>query len=925
MVRNVNSTILYWCMLVFLAGMAAFQAHAHNGQDHQVEGEDASLNAALHWLELSQDAEGVVVNPSDIATDFQATAEALTVFALLDSSIANRPAALSSIQNASQAMTTEGLARLLIALSENTQPFTTQQTDLLSRQNSDGGFGEFEGYGGTALDTSLALLALQQVGADTLIAGNALAFLSSSQLGDGAFAVYGDQSSVIVTAMVLRSIRSYLYTYNISDMLSRAIELLYASENAGGGWGSYWETALVLQALIPVTTDVSRYQQALDYLRDGQSVDGDWNQQVYTTALAASALNMLTSVDVPVDPEKAVVTGRIVDAANGLPIAGVVIDALGISTETVDIQPDGTFIVSNLDPDSYVFAYSASGYLGASQNITLQKGQFVNVGTIRLSIAPTAALVNGVITDASTGNPIAGATVSAVVDGQVSNTTTDADGAYQLLAEAGQAVIEVIANEYRSVMVSADLVAGTQVQFSPSLLLSSEEPPAASTVFGVVIDEQGQFIANASVTITGGAATTSNASGEFELTDLSPAEIEVVISKTGYETVGFSVVVPERTNANVGNITLREQQVLPSTTVSGRVIDMVSGNGVPAASVVIGGLSSTTDTNGFYRIADIPVLEFTVSVNASGYLFTNKQVALAEHTELSLDINIRQANLGGVEISGVTTNQTTYSAFDAVVISATVENNTALPQGARLYVNVKNSSGVEVASFSGAFLPPLDPMSDLEELAHYQQHLEGTIEEFTPGEQRTIALEQWWNTLSVEPDTYTVTVQALDSVTSNLVSERSILVTVEPTRSITLDVKASPGYVLLNNSADIELFADVFNRSNTTASISFDYRLLDPSNQVLTQGTAQFDLTADQTNQSLELTVFPYNFVASGYYQVEISNITGTDIQELSQGAVFVPPSIRLRATQSLDPNEVVPLEGVPVNSNIQVEGVDGE
>lgn len=923
--RSVNSTLLNWCVLVFLTGLVTFHAHAHNGENHQAEGNDASLNAALHWLELSQGADGTVVSSSDIATDFQATAEALTVFMLQDSSIGDRSAALSFMQNAPVSMTTEGLARLLIALSENAQSFSTQQSDLLARQNSDGGFGEFVDYNATALDTSFALLALQKAGADTLSAGNALAFLSSRQLDDGAFAVYGDQGSVVVTAMVLRAIRSYLYTYDISDMLSRANEFLYTSENAGGGWGSYWETALVLQALIPVTTDVSRYQRALEFLRDGQSVDGGWNQEVYTTALAASTLKMLSSVDVPVDPEKAVVTGRIVDAANGFPISGVAIDALGIASETVDIQPDGNFIVSNLDPDSYVFAYSANGYLGASQNITLHKGQFVNVGTIRLSVAPTATLINGVVTDASTSSPIAGATISIVVASQVSNVTTDGSGAYQVLAEAGQASIEVSADSYRSVVVSADLVAGTQVQFSPSLLLASEEPPAATTLLGVVVDEQGQFIADASVAIFGGASTTTNSIGVFELAGLSSGSVEVVIAKTGYETIAFSVVVPERSNVNVGNIILHEQQFLPSTTVSGRVIDMVTGEGVAAASVVISGLSTTTDTNGFYRIADVPALEFIVSVNASGYLFANKDVSLAEHVELNLDINIRQADLGSVDITGITTSKAAYGAYDAVTISATVLNDTALTQGARFYVKVKNAAGIEVASFSGAFLPPLDPMSDLEELKHYQQHLADTIEEFTPGEQRTIAFEQWWNTLSVTPGTYTITVQALDSVTSNLVSERSALVTVEPTRSITLDIKASPGYVLLNNNADIEIFAEIFNRSNTSASIAFDYRLLDPSSQILTQGSTQFDLATDQANQRLELSNFPYQFVASGYYRLEVSNISGVDIETLSQGSIFVPPSIRLRAMQSLDPGEVVPLEGVSVNSSIQVEGVDGE
>ncbi len=911
--------------LITIFWLIACNVQAHNGQNHQVQGEDERLNSALHWLELSQSADGVVVNSADIATDFQSTAEALSIFSLLNSATANKTAALSTLQKPPQSLTTEGLARLIIALNENQQPISTQQAELLSRQGTDGGFGQFSGYDSTAFDTSFTLLSLQKINADTLIASNVLGFLSSKQLSDGSFALYDDHGSVIVTAMVLKAIRPYLFTFNISDMLSRSIEFLYSSQNADGHWGSDWETAIVLQALIPVTTDVSRYELALDFLKGNQSVDGDWGQQVYTTSLAATVLSMLASVDVPTDPEKAVVAGRVTDAANGSAIPNIVIDVLGVSTETVTIQPDGSFIVSNLDPGSYVLAYSAAGYLGVSQNVTLQKGQFVNVGTINLSIAPTAALVKGVITDSQTSEPVASATISVIIAGQASSTTADTNGVYQILVEAGQALIEVSAASYHSVTVSVDLVAGTQVQFSPSLLLSSEEPPSSSTLFGTVIDEQGQLIAGATVKITDGATTTTDINGRFEFTDLTPKEVVVTVSKNGYESVSFGLVIPERANANVGNITLREQLILPSTSISGRVIDMVSGNGVEAASVVVGGLSTTTDTNGFYQITDIPTLEFIVSVNAAGYLFTNKQVSLAEHTDLNLDINIRQADLGGVNIAAVTTDKTVYGAYDSVIITTTVQNDTTLNQGARLYVNVKDSDDNEVASFSGAFLPPLDPMSDLEELAHYQEHLAATIEEFAPGEQRVIKLEQWWNTLIVEPGDYSVTVQALDGITSNIVSERSVLVTIEPTRAASLDMKLSPGYVLLNKSAEIEIFAEIFNRSNIATLIEFDYALLDPSDQILTQGHEQINLTADQINHRLELLIFPHTFSASGHYQLEVSNITGVEVKDLITDSVFVPPSIRLRARQSLNPNEVVPLEGVTVKSNIEIEGVDGE
>lgn len=925
MVRKFSKFLFCWWAISFFLIAISNSVYAHNGQSHQIEGEDANLNAALHWLELSQADDGSISSSSDIATDYQATSEALTIFSLLNSTIGSRVSSLSFIQTAPQVSTTEGLARLIVALDQNAQPFTTQRENLFSRQNQDGGFGEFVGYGSNALDTSIALIALQKAESDLLVASDALGFLSRNQLSDGGFALYGDNSSVVVTAMVLSAVRQYLYTYNISEMLSRSIDYLYEAQQQDGSWGSDWETALVLQAVIPVTTDVTRYSEAVEYLRAGQSADGDWNQRVYTTALAASALQMLNSVDVPADPEKAVIAGRIVDIQNGLPIASVNVDVLGVSTETVDLQADGSFRISNLDPDTYIVAYTASGYLGASQNITLQKGQFANVGTVRLTIAPTTALISGIITDATSGAPIMGASVSAVIGGQTNVSTTDENGGYNLLSEAGEGSLIVTANEYRAVNVSATLVAGTKVQFSPTLVSISDEPPASSTVFGRIVDEEGNSISDATISILGGVSATTNAAGIFELTGLNQGEIQVSVSKTAYETVGFSLVVPDRTNVDVGNITIRPQEVLPTTTVSGRVIDMSTGSGVSAATVVVGSLSTQTDTNGFYQVTDIPVLEFTVSVNATGYLYSGKQVSLAEHDDLNLDINIRQADLGGVEITDVVTSQTHYGAFDQVMITASVENKTSLTQGARLYVNVQNEAGEEVANFSGAFLQPLDPLADLEELAHYQQHLQETIEEFTPGEQRSILLEQWWNTLSVEPGNYTITVQALDSVSSNIVSERSTLVTVQPEQNVTLDVKALPGYVLLNSNAEVSILAEIFNRSNTIVSLNFNYQLQDPNGQVVTQGSAQFDIEPDQMNVSSQLSIIQHQFGESGYYQLVVTDVVGATVTELSQGAVFVPPSIRVRVTQSLDKNEVVPLDGVPVNSNIRVEGVDGE
>ena len=121
------------------------------------------------------------------------------------------------------------------------------------------------------------------------------------------------------------------------------------------------------------------------------------------------------------------------------------------------------------------------------------------------------------------------------------------------------------------------------------------------------------------------------------------------------------------------------------------------------------------------------------------------------------------------------------------------------------------------------------------------------------------------------------------------------------------------------------LTADILNRSNTETVLDFDYAFKDPQGQNLLSGHATVPLIADGLTSSIELGRVLHQFIASGNYVLEILNVSGADVEVLSNATVFVPPSIRLEIIQSLNPNEVVPLEGVSVKSNIQVKGVDGE
>lgn len=924
------------CRIIFLISFRLFvlclclsaPVHSHDGEVHSQESVGANLQAAIHWLESRQRDDGSFSSSSDSASVDQATSQAALALLAHETTTFAPSAALKTLQSNLELLSTERLARLIRVLTIMNEPVSDALTELLKRRGADGGFGYFSGYQSTPLDTAHALLALQKVGADTAYAAAAVNYLSSAQLASGAFGLYEDQASLEVTAQVVKALKPYLYRFALGDTLRSAMAVMYSSQR-NVRWGDDWETALALQALVPLTTDVTRYQPAARGLADRQALQGHWDDSVYTTALALSAFTLLGSVDVPVDPEKAVITGVLLDADSGQPIGNAKVDLLNGSAPGNQLNDDGSFAISGLEPGAYMLGYSAPGYLSASQNVSVKAGQFVNVGTIRLSVAPSTSLIKGIVKDGLSDQPLSGSVVEAVVGASRTSAITDAEGRYQLLSEPGAATLTASLPGYHTAVANSDLRAGSVVNFSPPLLPSSQPEITASSIHGRLINSNELPLELVSIQLSDGASvisTQSDAQGYFEMLDIAPGDKTLQLQKAGYETMVSNLIVPQKSRVNVGDITLKEKPTLPVSSITGRITDMATGSPVAGAQISVNGKSTRSDNNGFYHLSDIQVLEFTVSVTASGYLFTDKLLSLSEHADISLDIPLRSASLGGVTIAEVATDKNSYTAYEPVYISAVLENNTQLTQRARLFVRVLDEDGAELASFTANYLPPLDPDSSPDEIAHYQQHLEDTIEEVQPGQRREISFEQWWNTQRIAPGSYLITVQAFDGATSNLVSEKSTSVeVVETRRLLSIAGDAAPGYALLHRETAIELYADIHNQSNVPVTLDFSYVLRNPDGSEIVQGNQSVQLGPEQTNSRISLSDFPYTFAESGDYLLEIFDLNGAAVDDLATGLVFVPPSIRLEATQSLNPAEILPLEGISVDSRIEIKGVDGE
>ena len=164
-------------------------------------------------------------------------------------------------------------------------------------------WGGYNDYGVSIIDTVQALQALKTINhSDSATFAAALGYLTTTQNSDGGWGFFnGDASNTYVTSLVLRTLAEFKSTYTgLEPTITRAVTFILSKQdnvsNPPGGFGSspstVHETALAYEALVVSGVDVSvAIPQAITYLTQTQQSNGSWNNDAYATALALQALN----------------------------------------------------------------------------------------------------------------------------------------------------------------------------------------------------------------------------------------------------------------------------------------------------------------------------------------------------------------------------------------------------------------------------------------------------------------------------------------------------------------------------------------------------------------------------------------------------------------------------------------------------------
>ncbi|MCL6580024.1 MAG: carboxypeptidase regulatory-like domain-containing protein [Firmicutes bacterium] len=316
------------------------------------------------------------------------------------------------------------------------------------------------------------------------------------------------------------------------------------------------------------------------------------------------------------------VVGQALDATTGAGIPGAVVRLLLppglVQAETV-AGPDGTFSFADVPTGAYIVTAQAPGYAAASLGAVVTAGA---AATVDLELAPEPSAVVGVVTDASTGLPLVGATVrvdrAGIPQGEA---TTGAGGAYVVggLAQGTQVVTASFVG-YQTALVGVTLLPGQTATADLAL-----EPTPAVIEGRVTESLAGLPLVGATVVLLAAGAvirdqTITDAAGEYSFAGVPPGAWTLTASRPGYAAV-VRGANPGPGETVVVNFVL---EPLPGR-VGGTVTDTRTGLALGGVLVRAlgpdGGLLGTfeTDPDGRYLLEGLPSGALTLVFSFAGY------------------------------------------------------------------------------------------------------------------------------------------------------------------------------------------------------------------------------------------------------------------------------------------------------------------
>jgi len=649
----------------------------------------ADIEEAVSYLTMQQSADGSF--GTGTVSVSQATSEALRAFFAVDQGNQSDITVARTFLDSVEQSNTEHISRLLVVKAQAGEDVQTLVNTLLQRQNSDGGFGNFSGYYSDVFDTAIVLEALvdsEQVFTSTTLSNtnaalSAVSFLRSKQNIDGSWSLRTNDASVFMSAVAMRALWLFKRILpDIADDIRKTQSYLLAQRDINTGlWPQTFESALALIAIIPNINEFSQIDSIVSNLRGIQQANGSWDNDTFTTALVIRALNSQPTPILPI-AGTGTVSGKIINAQTKQAIKAVSVSIGSISLNTAS-SGTGIFNLMNISPGlDYSIDISLAGYSPVRlDSVDVDADKETNLGLIEISPLPGTGVLQGIVSDANTGQPLDGVSVT-LTGNSVASTDVLSDGSYSLAGlNLGNTSVIFSLDGYQALVVNADIIDSRTLVLSPSLTpIGTQYQPLAGApdkglLRGQVTDAiTGFSLASAEIRISGSGNERyqqSDVDGLYEISDLLPGDIQIVIANAGYS----STIID--TTVFAGNAIRLNPQLVPSTEnlvveslislesllgtpvtgmIQGLVSDLQTGLPLSGVGIVVSGSSTAsaiTGIDGSFAILNLLPGKVSIRASIDNYLdvvVTNSVIAgnkLIFNPQLTPD-NYVSSQLGSV-------------------------------------------------------------------------------------------------------------------------------------------------------------------------------------------------------------------------------------------------------------------------------------
>ncbi len=235
-----------------------------------------------------------------------------------------------------------------------------------------------------------------------------------------------------------------------------------------------------------------------------------------------------------------------------------------------------------------------------------------------------------------------------------------------------------------------------------ALLVSSLPIPPASTggLQGTVIDEAtGALLADVSLLVLedSNLSATTAAAGAFSISNLSPGNYTLRLSKLGYQSRDVSFAAVAGQIINLGSVTLRASPL--SATLTGVVRD-ATGAPLQNALVGFGTIYVYTDANGAYTLTGVPPgpATITAALTVPGTIAANPIVYQATSVALNFELGktyvfsptlyLAGVTLPSTSVQGVVVDSVTKQAVSGVTVTLGALSTTTAIDGKFVFNNV---------------------------------------------------------------------------------------------------------------------------------------------------------------------------------------------------------------------------------------------